>query len=299
MRAIAALMLVATAMAGCSDGAPPADVDDGTYDGFEKPPVTDDTGLIRGVVVSEAIVPLAGATVTIQQTQQEVKTNENGAFLFGGLEAGSYLLRVHALGYETVQSSVQVEAGVAEPPVVRILLPADPSGMPYHKDHHFTGFIWCGLNYVAVCGGLRDFAGFGDDTYSELYDTDRDITHLQSEMFWQNTQRLGDSFSVAHRFATQEQFDGGFYEDGLTSGSGPSPLLVVTDAEKYNKNSVGEDYEFLISIFAGQSVTAPGTAYGLGAAVEQDYEMFIHEFHGYTPPEGWRFSEDPVVPEPA
>jgi len=37
---------------------------------------------------------------------------------------------------------------------------------------------------------------------------------------------------------------------------------------------------------------------GAGATVEQDFTWFIHEFHGYLPPEGWQFSIDGAPPEP-
>lgn len=37
---------------------------------------------------------------------------------------------------------------------------------------------------------------------------------------------------------------------------------------------------------------------GLGVVVNQKVTVYTHIFYGYAPPEGWRFSEDPVVPLP-
>lgn len=245
-------------------------------------------------MVDAAIQPLADVSVTLLGADLRTTTNENGAFLFDDLEPGTYFLEARKVGYIKAQSNAEVVAGVASPDVVKVQLAFDPQGTPYYNAYSFEGFIQCGTNIAAACGGVRDFTGLGDDTYSSLYDTENNITHLQTEMVWENTQAFGDSFSVSHRYATPENHAAGFYDGGITSGSGPSPLLIVTDAVEYNKNNVGEDYEFLLSVFAGTSETVPV----FGLAVNQKYQMFIHEFHGYAPPEGWRFTDGTSVPGP-
>ena len=110
MRVVWTLLLLTTVtLAGCSDD-PAPEVEDPTFDEFDAP-VAPDRGVIRGVVVDTAIVPLAGATVTLAGLERSTTTNENGAFQFDDLEPGSYFLEVRLLGYETVQSGTSVEAG--------------------------------------------------------------------------------------------------------------------------------------------------------------------------------------------
>ncbi len=288
------LLVASVAFAGCADKASPPVEDDGTFGGIDQEPVEKGKGLIRGVVVNTAISPIADAKVVLVASGAETKSNAEGAFIFSDLDPGIYNLKVSALGFTTQTMQTNVVADVAKPDAVRIVLEADPAGMPYFVDFVFNGYIECGTNIIAICGGVRDFTGLGDDTYSAIYPTGSNITHLQTEMIWQNTQQLGDSFSVAHRYATQENYDGGFYDGGLTSGEGPSPLLIVTPADKYNEEGVGRDYKFMTSIFAGESEMVPLT----GVALQQQYSMYIHEFHGYAPPEGWRFSDNNGVPEP-
>ena len=292
MRAIVGVLLLAT-LAGCAEEPLAPEQADTTFEGLEAE-VTDETGISRGVVVDASITPVVDARVVLRSSGDEARTNDNGAFLFSDLDPGTYFLDVSKPGFIGAQSSATVEAGVESPGVVKVLLDRDPAGTPYVNAYSFNGRIECGTNVVALCGGVRDFTGLGEDTYSSLYDTEGNITHLQSEMVWENTQSFGDSFSVNHRYATQEQFDGGFYEGGLTRGTGPSPLLVITDVEAYNENRVGDDYELLLSIFAGPSSAVSA----VGVALSQDYQMFIHEFHGYAPPEGWRFTDGAGVPRP-
>lgn len=296
---IAAAMVAMLLLAGCTDSTLAAPPEDETFQDLETGPVAKDKGVIRGVVVDETVAPLANAKIVLVNQDQETRTNKDGAFVFSDLEPGPYFLAVSALGYKKVQSSTTVEAGVEKPAAVRILLEADPAGTPYYSDLVFAGFIQCSVRTpaagVAVCGAVNDLTGLGDDRYSAMYETGGNVTHLQTEMMWKNTQQLGDAFSMAHRYGTQEDYDGGFYSGSLASGKGPSPLLIVTPAEDYNENQVGQgEQKFMTSVFATDSATAPG----VGLALQQKYTVYIHEFHGYAPPEGWRFTDASEVPAP-
>src|SRR5688572_21410353 len=97
-RLLPLLLLAATALAGCSGDASPKDrepaVPDGAFDGLNVKP-TDETGIVRGVVVDEAIAPLEAAKVTLQGPggSQETETNALGAFGFDGLEPGTYFVK--------------------------------------------------------------------------------------------------------------------------------------------------------------------------------------------------------------
>src|SRR5688572_2997273 len=99
MRGIVALSLCGLLLAGCSsspegDGAGP-DFSDLGLD------ASDTTGLIRGIVVDDAIRPVAGANVTLTPGGQTARTTANGTFGFDGLAAGSYFLAVELYGYES------------------------------------------------------------------------------------------------------------------------------------------------------------------------------------------------------
>lgn len=76
-------------LAGCSQGGSPDEADVNLPDlGLEA---TATTGLIRGVVVDEAIRPIEGAKISLQagSASQETTTTPEGAFGFDGLEPGT------------------------------------------------------------------------------------------------------------------------------------------------------------------------------------------------------------------
>lgn len=139
MRSIV-LLLVAVALAGCSDGDSPDPVDD-TF----KPVATgDDVGAISGVVVDVTIVPVEGATVTLADGSTAT-TDVDGTFVFESLEPGAYFLTVEAPLFFPTQSSAEVEAG--EVTRLRVQLQPDLTPLPYHDTEQFAGFAaaWAGI----------------------------------------------------------------------------------------------------------------------------------------------------------
>src|SRR5688572_10978579 len=112
---LAAVLVTVIVLAGCSDDAP------GTQGGGQDQEqaledlglkATDTTGIIRGVVVNEAIVPLGGVNITAVSTGAEVTTQTNDEGLFGleGLAPGTYFVSASKTGYTTVQTSAEVVA---------------------------------------------------------------------------------------------------------------------------------------------------------------------------------------------
>src|SRR5687767_7887744 len=107
-RAAAMLPLLSLALAGCSgDAGDPSGegVPEGAFDGVDAE-ATAQTGVIRGIVIDEAITPLADAAVTIPVPGQKplsATTTESGAFAFGGLAPGTYFVKVSKPGYQEAQ----------------------------------------------------------------------------------------------------------------------------------------------------------------------------------------------------
>lgn len=104
-----ALTMVTVGLAGCagSDSQSPTDTDDP-----QEPTVTEDTGAIDGVVLSDDLLPLAGASVALQSDLSNARsTSDNGAFAFSGLEPGEYVVLASKLGYADGQQRAEVVAG--------------------------------------------------------------------------------------------------------------------------------------------------------------------------------------------
>lgn len=163
MRALlVAFVVVVVGLAGCAgDKAPeePVPVTD-----FEDLPVevTETTGAIRGIVVDERITPILGAEVTITgAVTQSTVTDKEGRFVFDGLEPGTYFLAATSSLHTGAQTSVEVVAGVAEPPLTRILLQRLFDQEPFIVQNKHDGFIECNQAgvYYASAPCVTDFTG--------------------------------------------------------------------------------------------------------------------------------------------
>src|SRR5690242_2936784 len=132
--ALACLALVLAA--GCSQ--PQAESSEGAFAGLtDDVEVTATTGAIAGVVVDEAIRPIANATVSLQNPSRNATTDADGRFAFEDLPAGTYFLAASARRHEPTQVSVDVAAGDAS--AVRILLVASNTAEPYSTTLQFRG----------------------------------------------------------------------------------------------------------------------------------------------------------------
>lgn len=138
-----ALLMTFTALAGCADQAePPVDDDEAIFEG-EDVAVSETTGAIRGVVVNEAIEPVQGATVTAMSTSLSDATDEQGRFTFSGLSPGTYFLEITHPLHDRVQQSVDVVAGVAQPPIVKVQMQRLYLGDPFVVTAASSGFFTC------------------------------------------------------------------------------------------------------------------------------------------------------------
>ncbi len=306
------VFLLAVVLAGCSSG-PSGGAGAGESLGEDvEVHVTDTTGAIRGVVVDEAIRPVAGAAVTLlAEPPQAANTTDGGTFSFSDLAPGTYFLQVSRLGFASVQASAEVVAGLAEPPVVRVQLARDASQMPYTAAQSKTGYILCTTSAAAVCGApnlvssliLCDFfqVCVGDvtpDRFGLHFYFDPNATLVQAEMVWDSTQPVSPDLELS-----AEDLNAGSNDTcppASLSGApyteyagGPSPVLLKTNATEIALGQVGGRCPIFYSVFSGGVGGTPG-----GFTVQQAFDIFTDAFYGYTPPEGWRRTVDGEPPAP-
>ncbi|MFA5944222.1 MAG: carboxypeptidase-like regulatory domain-containing protein, partial [Candidatus Thermoplasmatota archaeon] len=141
--------LLLAVLAGCAgrepDSAPPLEA-------------TATTGLLRGVVVDEAIRPLLGVRITVPLSDGSVlnaTTAEDGAFAFGDLQPGGYLVQARKLGFLDAALAANVTAGEGDPAGLRLQMLADVLNAPFVEALQFSGFIQCSFTAfvarVAAC----------------------------------------------------------------------------------------------------------------------------------------------------
>ncbi len=299
---------LALLLAGCAEDAAPVAESDGFDDQFEEDlQATADTGVIRCVVVDDAITPIMGVLVTVQGAGINTTTNVNGLCGFQGLDPGSYFLEASKPGYESVQTSAQVVAGEASPAVVRILMARAPGTEPFVSPTNLNGFLTCGVAVFATSLGCTTFpfvaSAIGDQSVFR-HEFSGTPSHSQGELVWESTQPAAGAFiwEITDRDNTHIG-----YRETTTSPALAYINQTVLEENPQDILTDGVDYRF----FGGphelcrlpEPVPRPDEApvwysFGCGATVQQAVEIFIHDFYNFTPDEGWRFTEDGAHPVP-
>lgn len=298
------LVLAACMLAGCADNKSPVAVPDATSFEDVEVTVTDTTGAILGVVVDDAIRPIEGVVVKLQGAVDQpdgIVTDTTGRFSFGDLEPGTYFLQASRFGYFPVQASAEVEAGVEDPPIVRMQLVRDVTQKAYYTAQQFTGFIVCTSSVVALCGAPNVVSNVllcpvfdiclgnvTDDRFGWDFFYEANSSYIQTEIVWKSTQPV--SLELSFQMETIQGCDAEYYEN---TESGESPLANWAMAEEIAEAEIGGECSIFHSLFSGDTAGTPA-----GVTINQKYEAYSHSFYGYLPPEGWRFTADGDPPRP-
>ena len=307
--AIAIVTAAAIALAGCgSPGEPPAATDElAGLDGLDLA-ATATTGVLRGVVVDDAIRPLANASVTARGPggERTATTGPDGLFGFQGLAPGTWFVSVAKLAYEEAQVSAEVVAGVSDPPVVKVLLVFVPGEAPFVTEVHVEAFIQCivpGANVCAIinlypCAYAGQCDPIVDDTsfvvlHDEVVSLQRVPDWLQAEILWESTQAATPGLGIQYSNFDAESPGRGASSDVVR---GRSPLLYAKDADALAEWEVGLTKGIGHEIFGHMDETS--VIGSLGFVLNQRVDFFFHVFYGYVPSEGWQFSLDGAAPPP-
>jgi hypothetical protein len=314
MRVAVALTLVVL-LSGCSGGAGNDDVPTAADD-FDDLGVaaTATKGVLLGVVVDEAIRPLKGAAVSLGLPSGAVDrtTDQDGRFAFGDLEPGTYLVQVSLLQYNSVQSSFEVVANEADPPVHRVQLTRLFAQDPYMEQIKFEGFIACAYAYGVSSTCVNDYTRLAgavpgcqggclrDYNVSEQGGNHREFVTaigpgwqtLVMEMVWDpslsapaSKGTLGMTLSFFERTSTGHWYG---------SVDGPSPLRMQMDV-----GVEGPDQSEEPALIPPEGHPSLFMLFGAGdedVAVNQGFQFFQTNFYYAVPPEGWSFVNGDPIP---
>lgn len=306
------LVVAALLLAGCSDAKAP--VEDDPFDDINT---SKDKGIIRGIVIDPSITPVADATITLKGTDTQTRSNEEGAFVFTDLEPGPYFLDVSKTGFESVQASANVEAGVAKPPIIKVQMEPAPELVPFALPATYTGWIACesliGI-YLQPCDAGTGVFQEPDNAFF-LPGADRPTDAIQVEVVWQPQQAVGERLTQ-----TLGSCDGGEYcspfadENFLCQNWGPSTLWCrvtalggegngyFAGAEGLETQGHGKGTGTGVSVHLGADCSlcadpvAPSV--GVGIVFEQEVTAYLWSFYNFEPDADWLFVEDgdPVPP---
>lgn len=311
---LASSSLLLLLLAGCSGGGgggPVADDADSFSDLGVVPTAT--TGVILGVVVDDRIIPVAEASIEANGAGGSFKatTDGEGRFAIGDLQPGTYLLQATHLLYQPAQTSVEVVAADADPPVTRIQLERLFSQDPYSETLKFEGFIACGFNAGTTAPCVTDFTQVLPPCGGGCYPPARTLMgdrrdyltaigpgwqQLVIEMHWEPSAQATSTdmgFIVSHpnRTGAAHSFGG---------AAGPSPLRwqadVGVDADGASSQEPtqipAEGWPDLL-VFSNVRASDDQVA---AVTVNQRFTIFQNNFYYGRAPEGWSFVNGDEMP---
>lgn len=283
------LALVAVTFAGCSAKPDPAPSSPTvSFDDLALAAAAD-KGVARGVVVDQAIRPLAGAAVVVVDSNATVTTDTQGRFGFSDLAPGLHFLTAAKPGYGKVQTSIDVVAGVADPAPVTIQLARLPGTEPYVSQLVWDGFMECSWTAGGAFATGCLIGDYTDDNSRQFSSVDGVPRFLQAELLWEPTQTLGTSLCMRHY--ASEDIGGEVLVDDVCGGN---PLLHQVDAARLNETKVGAGKGIESVVW----VDGYGDHLGPGLALNQRFTVYTHLFYNFDPDPAWRFATDGPYPVP-
>lgn len=153
MRAL--LVAAALLLAGCSaregaDASVLGQAADALAGGPSEEELARTPGAIEGVVTTESLAPIGGATVTLVRENATATTDAGGLFRFASLPTASYLVQARADGFATRTVAVAVRNGTVME--VNLTLARAASAEPYAETVEIAGFLSCGVRLAGPDG---------------------------------------------------------------------------------------------------------------------------------------------------
>ena len=265
----AAVALAALAASGCSgpqhQGSGALRLGDGSTVDLRASPTEAGKGAIAGVVVDEAIRPIAGANVSLAG-KVLASTDAQGVFVLDALEPGSVILGVSAPGHLPIQTSADVAAG--QTTRVRVLLPTDTSPQPYHTTYAHDGYMqeWAGIGQFFVEETLQNGSGLCDCRV--WFTPDPNATTMVYEAYWDAA--VPDPADQGQYYWVVEEPTG----KGLATGYCESPCV----------NDVPYDGSGFKS---GTQAYARLDGPDEWVALQQKFQLFLTVWYHGEPPDGW------------
>lgn len=242
---------------------------------------TKDTGIIRGVVVDETILPIAGAELELIPGNLKTVSGEDGRFGYSDLEPGVYFIEAKADTFFAAQASTEVVAADGSPQVVRMIMRADASKLPFITPHQFKTFQTVSASVLGQ-GVVYNVQQLNDHRTGSNFTMPTPVDWLQTEVVWTPSTQLADTMRIQSNVRDQRN-------DILGSRItiGPSPLVqIYSEPEERNATII----YYAVRVGDG--------AQPVGVAIEQEAEIFSHAFHNFVPDAGWIFAVDGAHPVP-
>lgn len=256
-------------LAGCAQ--------DADNDATTSAPPTATQPMLTGVVLDEAIRPVANATIRVQETNSTTTTGTDGLYAFDGLPTDRALVLVATkLGY--LPNARQITLVPGTPVRMNFTLEAVPIKVPRHEVLPFNGLVGCqlatevsGQNRTIECAG-----GTPDETRWD-FPVEPDLAGVVVEINWEPTSPAAETLG-----ARLETTGLGASNAVLAEVVGASPLRLVVPqitAERY----YAAGGLMRLTVYAQPDNDANEAGAGAALAFQQDYRAFASLFYVAPP----------------
>lgn len=310
-----AVAVASVVLAGCSSGPKKASGGVGAPGDVPDITATSTTGGIHGFVVDQEIKPLKGVAILVNPGAHNTTTNVDGAFAVSNLEAGTYFIKASHPLYATVQQSVEVVAGVLDPPDVKLQLQRTIFAQPYITSEKFDGFIVCSAGHSLV--GYSEECGEGVGTpcvqppipcgrvggqannhiQYDFYVDNPSVQTILVELNWEPTAQTAASGQLLTYVSTGwvcDPFCGG---NTFVTGAGPSPLYIRADNDTVSGLKLNATSKITAFTWANPDTTDPtGTAPTPSLILNQPYQLFVTKSYYLPLPADWSLVKGDAPP---
>lgn len=250
-----------TALAGCGakdSGANQVRLGDGTRISLDLPeeqePAPDDIrGAVSGVVVNEAIFPVAGARVSVRDRTLEATSDEDGRFVFEAMPPGLYTLVVRMDGYGDGLGTINVRSGQVTKSILQV------HRLPVVDPYHTT------LKFEVLHDSANDFL-FGNAEDERLVAFDRPPASVILEAVWPGMMD-GPTENILYRVQAESDPENGI------DGNSPNPMRVALESDFFPPG------EYAVRFYAVPD--------WLSVPPESRGEVFLTIFYVDPAPDGW------------
>lgn len=304
MRAGPAALVLALLLAGCSSS-PSGDVGPGQSPAAGGDACQTD---VRGVIVDEAIRPLADVAIRITGAGVDINltTDAQGSFELPCLAPGMYFITASHPLFATAQGSFEVD-GRGHAQAIRLQLQRVVFATPYNTTQSFDGFLVCSVGFSLYaseeCGegvgvpcevpivGCQRVGGQGNNRAQWDFWLDGPfVRELVVELTWEPTSpTFRDFYFVVATDWTCDPFCVG-NELNVTTGGAPLRLTAsfVDGIGQANTGEVAVTADTRFSTFVWPD-WGHGDPTRADVAVNQPFEAFATAFYYLPAPPGYSF----------
>jgi hypothetical protein len=299
---IGLLTALTMVMAGCAGSrAEPLAVE-------SEEPVTSEVGIIRGIVIDEAVVPIPNANVSVFESPIRTRSGSDGQFELRNVPAGEHRIVVEAQSYESASLTVSVEVGGSA--FAQIQLKRIAGDIGYFTTKIGRGILFCSATYrqAILANDVQQPASFTGASCNVLNSTGVD----QSTYFYWVSDDLSLMRGAAAEtvWSSSQAFGNGLVQDWAVIGCannrnasfgrdyGPSPLQNILGSFEleYRINDIPNSScdaaehcnltacQMIVRVFSWPSTNPDAVPVDVGITLSQTYSHYVTEFYLQEPP---------------